>query len=63
LVEGVGSMHLALSAGTRSIAVDRRSPHFETVVRAAIEWADAVIVGARPKTPSAWASTSTASPR
>ena len=49
LVEGVGSMHLALSAGARSIAVDRRSPHFETVVRAAIEWADAVIVGARPK--------------
>jgi crotonobetainyl-CoA:carnitine CoA-transferase CaiB-like acyl-CoA transferase len=48
-IQGVGSMHVTLSAGARSLAVDRRSPHFATVVGAAVRWADAVIVGARPK--------------
>jgi crotonobetainyl-CoA:carnitine CoA-transferase CaiB-like acyl-CoA transferase len=47
-VQGVGNMHLALSSGARSIAVDRRSPHWSTVVRSCVRWADAVLVGARP---------------
>jgi crotonobetainyl-CoA:carnitine CoA-transferase CaiB-like acyl-CoA transferase len=47
-IGGMGSLHLTLSAGARSIAVDKRSPHFATVVEAAITWADAVVVGARP---------------
>ncbi len=41
-------MHVTLGAGARSIAIDKRSPHFGTVVDAAINWADAVVVGARP---------------
>jgi crotonobetainyl-CoA:carnitine CoA-transferase CaiB-like acyl-CoA transferase len=49
LIGGTGSMHLTLSAGARSIAVDKRSPHFATIVSAVIGWADAVIVGARPQ--------------
>jgi crotonobetainyl-CoA:carnitine CoA-transferase CaiB-like acyl-CoA transferase len=48
-IGGAGNMHVTLSAGARSIAVSRRSPHFETVVQRAFKWADAVVVGARPQ--------------
>lgn len=48
LIEGVGNMHVALGPGTRSVAVDRRSEHWERVVDAAARWADVVIVGSRP---------------
>ena len=47
-IAGTGNMHVTLGAGARSIAIDKRSPHFGTVVNAAIGWADAVVVGARP---------------
>ena len=47
-VDGVGIMHLALGAGARSLAVDRRSPHWPDVVAACARWADVVLVGARP---------------
>jgi crotonobetainyl-CoA:carnitine CoA-transferase CaiB-like acyl-CoA transferase len=47
-VDGIGIMHLALSAGARSLAVDRRSPHWPEVVSACARWADVVLVGARP---------------
>lgn len=47
-VEGSGVIHLALNAGTRSIAIDRRSPHWPTVVAALARWADVAIVGSRP---------------
>ncbi|HLY82534.1 MAG TPA: CoA transferase, partial [Acidimicrobiales bacterium] len=47
-IHGVGNMHGALSAGARSITVDRRSPHWATVVESCIRWADVVLVGARP---------------
>lgn len=48
-IAGMGNLHLTLSAGARSVAVDRRSPHWSTVVAAMARWADAVVVGARPK--------------
>jgi crotonobetainyl-CoA:carnitine CoA-transferase CaiB-like acyl-CoA transferase len=47
-IDGVGAMHLALGAGARSLAVDRRSPHWDAVVEACAKWADVVLVGARP---------------
>lgn len=48
LINGVGMFHHALSSGTRSVAVDRRSPEWKQVVAAAAAWADVVIVGTRP---------------
>jgi crotonobetainyl-CoA:carnitine CoA-transferase CaiB-like acyl-CoA transferase len=49
LIADVGNLHVALGPGTRSIAVDRRSEHWPRVVDAAARWADAVIIGARPR--------------
>jgi crotonobetainyl-CoA:carnitine CoA-transferase CaiB-like acyl-CoA transferase len=51
IVEGVdtGIFHLALNGGARSIAVSTRSEAWPHVVAAAAQWADAVIVGSRPK--------------
>jgi crotonobetainyl-CoA:carnitine CoA-transferase CaiB-like acyl-CoA transferase len=46
---GVSDMHLGLNAGTRSLAVSTRSPHWAEVVAGVTSWADAVIVGSRPK--------------
>lgn len=48
LIHDVGSMHIAMSSGTRSLAIDRHSPHWDDVVAACARWADAVIVGSRP---------------
>ncbi|MGX6508930.1 CoA transferase [Rhodococcus sp. SJ-2] len=42
-------VHHALNAGTRSIALDRRSAAWPLVVDALARWADVVIVGARPE--------------
>jgi len=47
-INGVGMFHAALSAGTRSLTVERNSPDWERVVSACARWADAVIVGCRP---------------
>lgn len=49
LIRGAGMMHLALNAGARSIAVDRRSEDWDKTIAACAQWADAVLVGARPK--------------
>lgn len=46
--DDIGMMHLALNSGARSLAVDRRSEEWPKVVQAMAEWADAVVVGARP---------------
>ena len=48
-IAGVSDLHLALNPGTRSIAVSTRSPHWADVVAGITAWADAVIVGSRPK--------------
>jgi crotonobetainyl-CoA:carnitine CoA-transferase CaiB-like acyl-CoA transferase len=48
IAEGLGLAHLVVNAGVRSLALDRRSPHWEEVVAACARWADAVVVGARP---------------
>src|SRR2546427_10279815 len=48
LIHGIGMFHIAMNSGSRSIAVDRRSPHWEKVVNACAKWADAVIVGLQP---------------
>jgi crotonobetainyl-CoA:carnitine CoA-transferase CaiB-like acyl-CoA transferase len=45
---GMGLMHLALNSGARSLAVDRRSEQWPSVVAGCACWADAVVVGARP---------------
>src|SRR5579863_2845343 len=34
-LDGTGLMHVALNAGARSLAIDRRSPHWQEVVAAA----------------------------
>jgi crotonobetainyl-CoA:carnitine CoA-transferase CaiB-like acyl-CoA transferase len=44
LVDGVSIMHIALSAGTRSIGVDPRAEYWPELVRACCRWADIVIV-------------------
>ena len=49
LIEGVGMFHGALNSGTRSLALDLRSARAPEVLAAAARWADAVIVGARPR--------------
>lgn len=46
---GVSDMHLGLNTGTRSLTVSTRSPHWAAVVAGVTGWADAVIVGSRPK--------------
>jgi len=46
---GVSDMHLGLNTGTRSIAVSTRSEHWADVVAGVTGWADAVIIGSRPK--------------
>jgi crotonobetainyl-CoA:carnitine CoA-transferase CaiB-like acyl-CoA transferase len=48
-IGGVGMSHVAFNSGTRSLAINRRSPDWPRVVAACTAWADAVIVGARPK--------------
>lgn len=48
-VAGASAVHHALSAGTRSIVVDRRSDRWGPTVEALVETADVVIVGARPE--------------
>jgi crotonobetainyl-CoA:carnitine CoA-transferase CaiB-like acyl-CoA transferase len=48
-VVGVSDMHLGLNTGTRSITVSTRSPHWAEVVAGVAAWADAVVVGSRPK--------------
>jgi crotonobetainyl-CoA:carnitine CoA-transferase CaiB-like acyl-CoA transferase len=40
--------HLYLNVGTRSLAIDTRSPAWPEVVAAVARWADVVIVGNRP---------------
>ena len=45
MIDGVGMVHVALNAGTRSLAFDRRSPDWPAVVGALARWADVVIVG------------------
>jgi crotonobetainyl-CoA:carnitine CoA-transferase CaiB-like acyl-CoA transferase len=40
--------HLVLNSGTRSLAIDRRSPHWEEVIAACARWADVAIVGSLP---------------
>src|ERR1700754_984894 len=49
LIRGAGMMHLALNSGARSLAVDRRSDDWDATLAAAAGWADAVLVGSRPK--------------
>lgn len=49
LIRGYGMMHLALNSGARSLTVDRRSDQWEETIAACAQWADAVLVGARPK--------------
>lgn len=46
---GLGVFHIALNGGARSIAVSTKSPNWRPVVEACTKWADAVIVGSRPK--------------
>lgn len=48
-VAGASGVHHAVSAGTRSLVLDRRSPQWRPVVDALVASADAVIVGARPE--------------
>jgi crotonobetainyl-CoA:carnitine CoA-transferase CaiB-like acyl-CoA transferase len=48
LIDGVGMFHIALNSGARSLAVDRRSSSWSSVVDACARWADAVIVGLHP---------------
>ena len=43
-INGEGLFHVALNAGTRSLAIDRRSPHWDRVISACVKWADAVLV-------------------
>jgi crotonobetainyl-CoA:carnitine CoA-transferase CaiB-like acyl-CoA transferase len=45
----LGVFHLALNGGARSIAVSTRSEAWPHVVAGCTRWADAVIVGSRPK--------------
>ncbi len=46
---GEGVHHLCLNPGTRSLAVDSKSPEWPDIVRAIAKWADVVIVGNRPE--------------
>jgi crotonobetainyl-CoA:carnitine CoA-transferase CaiB-like acyl-CoA transferase len=46
---GTSDVHHALNAGTRSIALDRRSAAWPAAVTALARWADVVIVGVRPE--------------
>lgn len=48
LVKGHGLFHVMLNSGTRSLAIDKDSPHWSEVTLGAAAWADAVIVGGRP---------------
>src|SRR6202043_2117001 len=48
MIDGVGMFHHALGAGTRSVAVERRSPEWPAVIAAGVAWADVVSVGSRP---------------
>ncbi|MYH97058.1 MAG: CoA transferase [Acidimicrobiia bacterium] len=48
-IAGISDLHLALNPGTRSIAISTRSPHWSDVLAGVTAWADAVIVGSRPK--------------
>ena len=48
-IGGVSDLHLALNSGTRSLTASTRSPHWPEVVAGVTAWADAVIIGSRPK--------------
>jgi crotonobetainyl-CoA:carnitine CoA-transferase CaiB-like acyl-CoA transferase len=48
-IDGRGMFHVSLGGGARSLAISKRSPHWPEVVQAAVEWADAVMVGGRPE--------------
>jgi crotonobetainyl-CoA:carnitine CoA-transferase CaiB-like acyl-CoA transferase len=48
-IDGTGMFHSALNSGKRSLAIDRRDERWPAVIRACARWADAVIVGARPR--------------
>ena len=43
-INGEGLFHVALNPGTRSLAIDRHSPHWDRVISACVRWADAVLV-------------------
>ncbi len=47
-VAGEGMSHIALNAGKRSVAVDRRSADWTETLRRSARWADVVIVGSQP---------------
>lgn len=47
-IAGMGDLHVGLNPGTRSLAASTRSKHWPDLVAACVQWADAVIVGARP---------------
>jgi crotonobetainyl-CoA:carnitine CoA-transferase CaiB-like acyl-CoA transferase len=47
-IHGQGLFHVALNAGTRSFAIDRRSPEWPEVIKAAAQWADVFLVGGLP---------------
>jgi len=47
-IHGRGLFHVALSGGIRSLSVSARSPHWGRVVKACVQWADAVLVGGLP---------------
>lgn len=48
-IHGQGLFHVALNAGTRSVAIDRRSPDWPQLIEAGVRWADAVLVGGLPE--------------
>ena len=60
-IHGQGLFHVALNPGTRSVAIDRRSPDWPQLIEAGVRWADAVLVGGLPEGLPASASISTAS--
>ncbi|WP_345568009.1 CaiB/BaiF CoA-transferase family protein [Streptomyces plumbiresistens] len=46
-IAGVGNAHAGLSGGVRSVTASTRSEQWPTLIRAAAQWADAVIVAGR----------------
>lgn len=48
-IKGVSDLHLGVSTGARSLTVSTRSPHWTEVVAGVTAWADAVVIGSRPK--------------
>jgi crotonobetainyl-CoA:carnitine CoA-transferase CaiB-like acyl-CoA transferase len=48
LIDDLGSFHFALNSGAKSLTVNLKSPEWPAIAAACADWADAVIVGARP---------------